>query len=85
MKKFIIIGLFLLVPTLAFAGDASVKNEDSSAHDLKIKCSSTSTRSIQSSTVIKVKDGCTVSIKGGNSVTVSSGDSCKIKGGDISC
>lgn len=85
MKKYIALGLFLLAPTLAFAGDASVKNSDSSAHDIKIKCSSTTSRSIQSSTVIKVKDGCTISVSGGNSVTVSDGDSCKIKGGQISC
>ena len=85
MKKYIAIGLFLLAPTLAFAGDASVKNSDSSAHDIKIKCSSTTSRSIQSSTVIKVKAGRTISVSGGNSVTVSDGDSCKIKSGQISC
>ena len=45
MKKYIAIALFVLAPTLAFAGDASLKNTDSSAHELKIKCSSTSTRS----------------------------------------
>jgi uncharacterized protein YdeI (BOF family) len=85
MKKYIVIALLVLAPTLAFAGDASLKNTDSSAHELKIKCSSTSTRSIQSGTVIKVKDGCKISVEGGNTVTVSSGDSCKIKSGDISC
>ena len=85
MKKYIVIALLVLAPSLAFAGDASLKNTDSSAHELKIKCSSTSTRSIQSGTVIKVKDGCKISVEGGNTVTVSSGDSCKIKSGDISC
>ena len=85
MKKMIATTLVLMLPAVAWAGDVTIKNEDSSAHDLKIKCSSTSTRTIQASTVIKVKDGCTVTVDGSDTETVSSGQSCKIKGGDLTC
>ena len=85
MKQFIAGVVLLALPALAWAGDVTIKNEDSSSHDLKIKCSSTSTRTIQASTVIKVKDGCTVTVNGSDTEKVSSGQSCKIKGGDLSC
>ena len=80
-----VFAFFVLVPTTAWAGDASVKNADSSAHDITIKCSSTQKRSLQSGTVIKVNDGCEVTVKGGNTVEVDSGESCQIKSGKITC
>ena len=61
----------LCLPTMGWAG--TLENESGGALDIKIKCTSTTSRSIQSSTTITVKDGCEVTIK-------ASGDTETIKG-----
>ena len=85
MKQVIALLTLCLAAGPAFAGDASLKNQDSAAHEIEIRCTSTAKRSIQSGTVISVKDGCRVGVAGGNSVEVQSGQRCEIDRGKISC
>lgn len=85
MKYVIALLTLCLMAGPAFAGDASLKNEDSSAHEIEIRCNSTTKRSIQSGTVIRIKDGCSVGVVRGNSVEVQSGQRCEIDRGEISC
>ena len=66
---------FLSLPSMGFAG--TLENESGGALDIKIKCTSTVSRSIQSSTTITVKDGCTVTIKANGDSEEISG-TCKI-------
>ena len=83
MIRMISVVAVALLPAVGFAG--TLENESGAALDLKIKCTSTTSRSIQSSTTITVKDGCTVTIvKTGDSKEISG--TCKInKSNEIEC
>ncbi len=84
MKRLLTATVFLSLSGLALAGSASIKNADGEAHKLKLNCgSSTSTRSIQSMTVITVPDGCKVTVDGSDTEEVTG--KCTIKSGDLSC
>ena len=64
---------------------AAVKliNKDGSAHNIKIKCSSTSTGSIKSNTTRDIGKGpCTVTVNG-SSATSADGGTLVIKGGKV--
>jgi hypothetical protein len=77
---------FLGAVLLAGPALAAVKliNKDSSAHDIKIQCSSTSTGSIQSNTTRDIGKGpCTVTVSG-SSAKGDDGDTLVIKGGKVS-
>jgi hypothetical protein len=60
-----------------------LQNKDSKAHDITIKCNSTSTGSIQAGTIRDIGSGpCTVTIKSsGSSASASGGDTLVIKNG----
>jgi hypothetical protein len=65
---------------------AKLHNKDGKAHDISIKCSSTSTASIQPNTIRDLGSGsCTVTIKStGSSATASGGTTLVIKDGKLS-
>jgi hypothetical protein len=64
---------------------AKLHNKDSTAHDITIKCSSTSTGSIQANTVRDLGSGpCTVTVKStGSSASAGGKDMLVIKDGKI--
>ena len=72
-----------LLATPAFA--VKLHNQDKGKHDITVKCSSTSHRSIDSNTITDLGNGpCTVTIKSsGSSITGSGSDHLVIKGGKV--
>ena len=74
---------FALASAPAFA--VKLHNKDSKAHDISIKCSSTSTGSIQSGTIRDIGSGpCTVTVKStGSSASANGNDTLVIKDGKI--
>ena len=75
MKRALFGLAILCLPTMGMAG--TLENESGGALNLKIQCTSTTTRSIQSSTTITVKDGCKVTVKESGDTKEISG-TCKI-------
>ena len=75
MKPALFALAILALPTMSMAG--TLENESGTALNLKIQCTSTTTRSIQSSTTITVKDGCKVTVKESGDTQEISG-TCKI-------
>jgi len=76
----------IVVLTAAPAFAAKLHNKDSKAHDISIKCSSTSTGSIQPNTIRDLGSGsCTVTVKSsGSSATASGNTTLVIKDAKLS-